>query len=299
MKTDIEITVQQFLQREKLEDKRILLLLSGGVDSVTLFHVLLKTVKATNLFGLYVNHQARKAVKQEQGFVENLCKKNNVKLFCKTIDIQPQKNRENFWRQQRLAFATQIQKKYQISRVLTAHHATDLVETVIFRMAKGVGISGLCPFDLSSKPLFEISKKEIYLYAKQNNLLWAEDESNKDLAFARNLIRRDILPPMRTITQNLELVFNKNSRNFWQIKNFLDSELCARVNLNDRKLSLKKFHALHPALQSHFLFLLAKTGASSADIADCSKWLRGNPRGKSQKKLGDSLLRIQNSEILW
>ena len=216
-------------------------------------------------------------------------------FYTKTLQkpAKDQKSVENYWRKARKEYASQYAQKLDCKRIITAHHATDLVETMVFRLTKGAGPSGLSPFDISTKPFWEVSKTDLLAYAKDRNLTWIEDTSNQDTDYERNLIRHEVLPHLRTITPNLEKVFTNEAKNFALCADYLNQQIP-----NDKEpLPLTKFLSLHPVLQRHWLYKMAQGKASSSDIEDTLRWLTHKPQGGSKKILGAKELRLKDQNI--
>ena len=290
-------TFKDFLQQQNLEDKKLLLMVSGGVDSVVLLHVAAQVVKAENLAVFHLNHNARDEAEDDKIFVQNFCTNLSVKLYTQTLETQPERNTESNWRKERQSLSQKAAKDFGAERILTAHHATDLVETMIFRLTKGCGPAGLSPFNTSTKPFWQTPKQDLLNYATEQKLEWREDSSNLNTKFERNLIRAEVLPALRNITPNLEQVFVRESQTFLEIEEYLQSQ--AQLLLNNNTLALDIFLACPPALQKNCLRLIATKIPSQAEIDDCLKWLTGQPAGNSHKELGGTKLSIEDHNITW
>ncbi|MCF7812758.1 tRNA lysidine(34) synthetase TilS [Candidatus Gracilibacteria bacterium] len=294
---NLEKVFTDFLQRENLVDKKLLLCVSGGVDSRVLLEVAAKAHPKKLLAVFHLDHNLRKESHKDFLFVQKICSKNKIKFYGETLQNLPVKNRESYWRKKRLQLAHKAARDFGAERILTAHHATDLVETMIFRLTKGTGVSGLAPFEIEKKPFWSVSKSEIIQYADTQKLEYQEDKSNTDEQFERNLIRQKILPHLRTITPNLEKVFVTESEIFRETAAFLSAEL--ENHFHARSIPLSAFLQLHPALQKEFLRRIAKKIPSSSDVEDCLLWLQNNPKGNSTKLLGKTKLLIQEKTIFW
>ncbi len=293
---DIEKTFQNYLQKEALEKKRLLLMVSGGVDSMTLLYVAQKFVEPKKLAVLHVNHRTRVECEEEFNFVQKKCSGYGIRFFGKRINDVPEKNKEDSWRRTRVGFQSEVQKEFPFDRVLTAHHATDLVETMIFRLTKGCGVDGLSPFDVSTKPFWDIPKSEIIEYAKTQNIEWKEDFSNNNIIHERNRIRQNIIPELRKITPNLEKVFVRESVNFGEVAGFLSASV---EKCHGASLRLDEFLQFHPAQKKQFLRSIAKKTPSASEVDDCLRWLKNNPPGNSEKEIGGAFLQIKSGEIFW
>lgn len=291
---NLEKIVYEFLEREDLVDKKIGVAVSGGVDSVVLLDLVQKCLNPEQIFVLHINHQTRSECDTEQYLVEKMCKTFNINYYCKKIDNKYSKNKEANWRKERRDFFEKIKNKDNLTKILTAHHATDLVETMIWRLTKGTGISGLSPFDVSNKPLWKVPKTEIVKYAEENNLKWCEDESNMNTNFERNKIRHEIIPILRTITPNLEQVYIREAEHFSEAAKFIENQLPDLTPVD-----LKKFLEWSPTIQKEFLRRISKKTPSADEVADCLRWLQSNPRGNTKKELGNTTLRLEKGKLLF
>ncbi len=294
---DLEKQCTDFLTRENLVGKKLLLAISGGIDSMTLFDVVLKKVEAKYVTVFHLDHGVRKQSKKDAEFVQKQCQKHDCTFYGEMLDISPTKNKEKNWRDERNKRAERIAKQCGAERILTAHHATDLVETMIFRLTKGTGLAGLSPFDISTKPFWNVPRSEIETYAKKNKLKFVEDTSNDDIEFERNLIRHKVVPHLRKITPNLEKVFVTEAEIFSETAKFVQLEM--KRHLQSKNIALEVLRELHPILQKEFLRHIASKIPSSSEVEDCLKWINGKPRGNSIKSIGGTALKIVGGKLVW
>ncbi len=297
----LEITFTDFLKREKLTGKKLLLAVSGGVDSTVLLEVATKTVPAKLLAVFHLDHGARAQAKHDFLFVQKMCSIKGVKFYGERLTKLPAKNREDFWRGKRQKLSQKAQKDFGAVRILTVHHATDLVETMLFRLTKGCGVGGLSPFDTSTKPFWNVPKSEIEKYAKTNKLKFVTDESNTDTKYERNLIRHKVIPQLRRITPNLEKVFVTESEIFGETAKFVAQHVgtCHGMSLQRRNITLTEFLALPIILQAEFLRHIAKNTPSFDETSDCLKWLHNDPKGSSTKRIGGTVLKVKEKKMWW
>lgn len=304
MNQDLKKIFQDYLIKENLVNKKLLLCISGGIDSRVLFDLALKTVDLQNLAVFHLDHNTRDTSKKDFLFVENLCLESKIQFFGETLpsfkdSIKRKKGKEEFWRKERKKRTDALTKKWKAKRVLTAHQSSDFCETMIFRMTKGTGLSGLFPFDISTKPLWQISRNQIEIYAEKNKLEWVEDPSNENLDLERNLIRKKIVPHLRKITPNLEQVFLREAQIFRNTQNFIDKSILNLVDFESQTIELKKFQKLPIILQQEFLRKVAKKTPSFSEIKDCLKWLNNKPNGGSTKKVGESKILLKKGQLKW
>ena len=291
---NLEKIVRDFLIHEQLMEGNIGVAVSGGIDSTVLLHLIAKCVDPDNIFVVHIHHGTRSACDEEWNIVEKMCKTLHTHFLGKKLTSVPQKNQESVWRNERKKFFTECCSAQKLDRILTAHHATDLVETMIWRLTKGCGISGLAPFDISTKPLWNIPRSEIEKYAREKNLKWCEDESNLNTNFERNLIRQNILPELRKITPNLEQVFVRESEIFHDATNFIGKNLPSL-----EPIERKKFLELSPTIQTEFLRRISKKTPSASEIEDCLRWISGDTKGGSEKFIGGTKITFKDNFLSW
>lgn len=312
-KNSLKYVFQQFLVDQKLVNQKIIIAVSGGVDSMVLLDIANQVVERKNLAVFHVNHNTRTQNITEQNFLAKLCQSQNITFLTYTLNEKSTQNQENNWRNARKKFGIDAKKKFGATHILTAHHATDLVETMIFRLTKGAGPRGLCPFDTTTKPFWQIPKKNLLDYARANNLNWFEDDSNQDTTFQRNLIRHDVLPALRKITPNLEQVFVKEAKLFGQLEVYLEKTVQTILNqyisnsgqasdLNPKTqtaIPLSDFLGWDLFIQKAILRKISDGTPSSAEINDCLRWLQNNPAGQSEKKINGVKIIINKNKIVF
>lgn len=200
---------EKLLQKYNLldVDKKILLAISGGVDSMLLFYLLtqLPIEKRPQLCIAHINHQLRPEADQEEHFVQELASKKNIPFYSYIWEEQlhPESGIEVSARKVRYQFFKDIMKEHDISTLMTGHHQDDQVETVLMRLARGSSLKQLRGIQESQafsgnsqliRPLLSFSKEEIYAYAKKNKVPFMEDESNQESIYTRNRFRQEVVP---------------------------------------------------------------------------------------------------------
>ncbi len=186
------------------QDKRVLLAVSGGLDSVVLFHLFLKLAQEQSVsFGvIHINHNLRPEAGQEAEFVLKLCELNNIAYFLETLDpgsILKGISIEAWGRTERYAAFQEVADQQGYNFIATAHHLNDHVETVLMHIGDGCGIDGLkgirTQIGAIVRPLLPFSQAEIRDFARENKIDWMEDPSNNELRFRRNRYRHEIIAP--------------------------------------------------------------------------------------------------------
>lgn len=194
------------------EGDRIGVAVSGGADSVVLLEVLRRLAGrfGVELVVLHVNHQLRGAESDEdEEFVRSLARSADLQIVVGARPVG-EGNLEGEARRLRRQFFEQCRHLQQLTTVALGHTRTDQAETVLHRLLRGTGLTGLAAMRLVSaggliRPLLSTSRKEVRSWASAEKLQWREDSSNADLRFTRNRIREHTFPALaRDYNPNLE-----------------------------------------------------------------------------------------------
>lgn len=189
-----------------LSPGKYVIAVSGGVDSVVLLDMLSQQ-PSLELVVAHFDHGIRSDSAEDVRLVATLSQKYNI-LFELGEGQLGEHPSEAQAREARYDFLQQIRKKHQATGVVTAHHQDDAVETLALNVLRGTrrkGISALQSREGIVRPLLPYSKQQIKDYAAQHNLMWREDSTNQDQTYARNWLRRTLLPKL-TSRQKRELV---------------------------------------------------------------------------------------------
>jgi tRNA(Ile)-lysidine synthetase-like protein len=161
---------------------------SGGVDSVVLLDILARQ-PGLNLIVAHFDHGIRKDSGIDAIFVAGLAKKYDLPFETKREVLGPDAS-EDKARKRRYEFLRSVAKKHD-AKLVTAHHADDVIESIIINLLRGTGWRGLAVLDSDVKRLLTgLTKAEILEYAKHHKLVWHEDSTNAEDKYLRNQIRR-------------------------------------------------------------------------------------------------------------
>lgn len=176
---------------------KYIIAVSGGVDSVVLLD-LLRNLDGLDLVVAHYNHGIRDDSDLDEEFVGNIARSNKYIFETAKGNLGPDAS-EDLARQKRYEFLEIVKQKHQALAVITAHHQDDIIETCFINLVRGTGRRGISSLSSKSglyRPLLSVSKEQLINYAKEHNIKWREDKTNKDTKFLRNNIRINVLAKM-------------------------------------------------------------------------------------------------------
>ena len=217
-------------------DRKVWVGFSGGLDSTVLLHVLSSVPHAR---AIHVNHNISPNSDAWESHCRNVCQSLEVPLVVEHVSVAPNGNLEANARAVRYeAFSKHVLGSDLLA---TAHHADDVLETVLLKLFQGRALDGLPKYNIIGnvhvvRPLLELKRTELEHYAQANSLSWIEDESNADTRFDRNFLRVEVLPKLRTRWPDLADRLNRVAGSANSQKGALDHQM---VRYLDRELLVK------------------------------------------------------------
>ena len=216
-----------------LKDKKLLIAISGGIDSVVLVHLLHQLNFDISL--AHCNFKLReKESDLDEEFVLKLSQKTSNQIFTKSFNTKKfaKENKQSTQiaaRNLRYNWFKELIKKHNFDFVLTAHHADDNLETFLINLTRGSGLDGFTGIPALNgniiRPLLVFSREEIIAFAKENNIDWREDASNASIKYIRNKIRHKIVPVLKEINHNLLETFSKTLENLQESKQIIKDKI--------------------------------------------------------------------------
>lgn len=182
---------------------KVIVALSGGADSMALAFFLnsVKNEYGFSLSAAHVNHGIRgENAYRDENFVKEFCEKNNIEFHVLHADVpktacETGETEEECGRRIRYEFFSSIDEN---AKIATAHNLNDNAETLLFRMARGTGLKGLCAIPPVRgniiRPLIKCSRAEIEKYCEENKIAYVTDETNLSDDYTRNYIRHELIP---------------------------------------------------------------------------------------------------------
>ena len=255
----------------QLNNQTIILAVSTGIDSMVLLD-LVQQLRNVKVIVCHVNHHRREQSNEEQQYITKYCKENNLKCYVEELYFEDTKNFQEAARIKRYQFFEKILKLEHAKYLLTAHHATDNLETILIRLIKSsshkgyAGIEQLQQIDdyYIYRPLLKLTKQDIYNYQQTKQIRYYNDESNDHDDYLRNRIRHNIIPEMEKENPSLykaieiyqQHILETNKMLFEQINCFINNEVSAQNNIIS--FTLDSFLQLSDYLKEQVLFEILK-----------------------------------------
>lgn len=246
-----------------LQGKKILIAISGGIDSVVLTHLLSKLY--FNISLAHCNFNLRdKESDLDEAFVRELGKNLNTTVYTTSFNTLEyskinKQSTQIAARNLRYTWFNKLVKENNFDYILTAHHADDNLETFLINLTRGSGLKGLTGIPVVNgnivRPLLTFSREEITHFAKENNITWREDISNASTKYIRNKIRHKVTPILKEINPNLLDSFTKTSEHLQEAAHIVNdriTEISKKVvskisntpNINLFKIDIKELQKL-------------------------------------------------------
>lgn len=207
-------------------DDIIVLAVSGGVDSMVLLDMVLGCHKKENIIVAHLDHCLRWVESDwDREFVASICNRYNITFEMQKIDIwvlakTEKSSLEAIARRERYTFLELIRSKHDARYILTAHHAGDQTETIVWNLIKWAKVRGLSGMSIISglifRPLLTTPKSDILEYAREHQVEYREDSTNMDITYDRNRIRHDIIPVLESLNPSIH-------NSVWELANYMQS----------------------------------------------------------------------------
>ena len=218
-----------------LKETKLLIAISGGLDSVVLTHLCKALDFDISLAHCNFNLRGNES-DEDENFVIKLAKNLDLEVFIERFSTQDYATKNKLStqmaaRELRYHWFLDLAKNLNFDYILTAHHADDNLETFLINLTRGTGLSGLTGIpeinDSIIRPLLSFSREDLESYAKLNNLKWREDSSNASDKYLRNKLRHHVIPVLKEVNPELLKNFQTTLDNLNDTADIVDESLNA------------------------------------------------------------------------
>ncbi|MDN7243828.1 tRNA lysidine(34) synthetase TilS [Planococcus sp. N028] len=298
---------------------RVLVGCSGGIDSIVLLHFLTthQAALGISVTAVHVNHMLRgEESLQDRLFTEQLCAEWNVPCFSRDIPIQDilntyGGNKQQVCREARYAYFSEVMQEAGATKLATAHHADDQLETILMAGIKGTLRSGSFgmptsrPFSTGElvRPLLAVTKDDIASYAEEFSLSHREDPSNGQPVYTRNRIRHAVVPLLKQENVNVAAQFVELAETMQEDQQYLmklaEEKMRQLVKQEEDGFSLlvEKFKQEDLALQKRLVLLLLNYLYNKKQVA-ITKQLAEQVRDMMHSSAGTAFLYLPQNYMM-
>ena len=209
MQSDFKLHIKNNLST--LKEGKLLIAISGGIDSVVLAHLCSQMELQFSLAHCNFNLRAEESQKDE-AFVVSLAETLGVEVFVQHFDTEVYAKAHKCSiqmaaRELRYDWFKELAARLNFDYILTAHHADDNLETFLINFTRGTGLNGLTGIPMINdnvvRPLLPFSRLQIEAFAKDQQITWREDASNASRKYLRNKLRHEVVPILKEINPQL------------------------------------------------------------------------------------------------
>jgi len=262
-------------------DQRILLTVSGGVDSMVMFSLFLKCGYRVGI--AHCNFQLRgKESEEDEAMVAREAERRGVPCYNRRFETQAEMERtgesmEMTARRLRYAWFEELRRSEGYDLIAIAHHADDSIETFFINLLRGTGLRGLTGINTQIghliRPLLFASRKEILEYAVAHRIPFREDSSNRSTKYLRNKIRLGLIPRIREINAKFTDLMRRNIGRLTDAQLFIDRavELVRRqAVVSENGIDTILVERIDPAFPRNFVIyeLLNSAYGFKGDVID-------------------------------
>lgn len=305
---------QHYIKDNKLFDTkndRVLLAVSGGVDSMVMLDLFIRSNYNFAIAHCNFHLRGEESLRDEY-FVRKFAQTNNIQIFVQEFDTysymeKEKKSLEMSARDLRYDWFNKIIKENNFTHLATAHHSDDSAETFVINLLRGTGIAGLHGILPKSgniiRPLLFASRRNIKDYADKHSIQFVEDSTNKDNKFTRNKIRNEVIPILREISPNFDVIIKKNIERLREtevvFRKVVDNVKANILQKEDDhiKISIEEILNLQP-LHIFMYEILSEFGFNESNINSICETLKDNT-SSGRKFFSDKYRLVRDRKYLF
>ncbi|MBO3098224.1 tRNA lysidine(34) synthetase TilS [Gelidibacter pelagius] len=253
-------TFQKHLDKnlDMLHGSRLLLAISGGLDSVVLTHLCHQLKLKVSLAHCNFNLRATESDADEE-FVLALAEDLELDVFVESFETETYAKEQGISiqmaaRELRYTWFFELAEQLDFDYILTAHHADDNLETFLINLTRGTGLEGLTGIpevsDKIVRPLLPFSRETLETYAQKKQIDWREDATNASTKYLRNKLRHDVIPILKQMNPQLLQNFQTTISNLQDSQDLIDDAVVkiqkkiVTVDDDQIKLDIRKLKKL-------------------------------------------------------
>lgn len=239
-----------------LENKRVLVACSGGIDSLAL--LLLCFLNEVNFSVCYIDHGLSQETKASIDLLKDICDELNCDFYFQQLEMSSNEKSSNVEanaRTHRYIALEQARQTDNADVIATAHHSDDVAETLLINLMRGSG-SGLASLAATRenivRPLLSFRKSDLSRIVELSGLDHVEDPTNSELNFVRNRVRHELIPLLNDISnRDVAPLISRAAQHLREDNDFLEE--MARSLWPKESADTKSLNALAPQLRRHAL----------------------------------------------
>lgn len=253
-------TFQKHLDKnlDMLHGSRLLLAISGGLDSVVLTHLCHQSKLNVSLAHCNFNLRGAESDADEE-FVLALADDLELDVFVESFETETYAKEQGISiqmaaRELRYTWFFELSEQLDFDYILTAHHADDNLETFLINLTRGTGLEGLMGIpevsDKIVRPLLPFSRETLETFAQMEHIEWREDASNASTKYLRNKLRHDVIPTLKQMNPQLLQNFKTTISNLQDSQDLIDDAVVkiqkkiVTVDDDQIKLDIRKLKKL-------------------------------------------------------
>lgn len=217
---------------------RVLLAVSGGIDSMCMAHLYLHSSLPVEVAVAHVNFSLRGEESDgDQVLVERWCRENGVQFFTKRFDTHAYADEQSISTQMaardlRYGWFYELMDEHSFEFLSIAHNLNDSVETLFLNMLRGTGLAGISGIRSTNgriiRPLLGFTRAQIAAFVEENHILYREDSTNRESHYVRNRIRNEVFPHFAQINPSFLNTISTSMKRFSELEDMMAEQLKAR-----------------------------------------------------------------------
>jgi tRNA(Ile)-lysidine synthase len=273
--------------------ERVLLAVSGGIDSMVMTHIILRSGYVAGIAHCNFSLRADESDKDEK-MVQQYAAKNNIPFYTTRFDTKTFAKEKGLSvqmaaRELRYKWFETIRRKYKYDKIAIAHNLNDNIETVLINLIRGTGITGLTGMKSMNnriiRPILFATRNDIIKYSKRHRIAYREDMSNADTKYLRNKIRHNVIPVLKEMNPSIEITLNDTAERLsglYEIVSDYIYDLRRKITEEKNNFITLNISLLRPYLHNRTILfeLFRPFGISNVQLNDLIRVIQGKTGGQ-------------------